>query len=107
MEPVFEWGEWDNLHGHCADEGHTRYIEAVTLDGVRWAVNDNGDMVSASGDIAENAGRGEFRDEDEVIAIYARDGIECDGEPHRLDAETECVRAIRESQQAAIEGREA
>ncbi len=79
-----------------------RYIRAITVDGVRYKLvgESGGTMVGPDGRPLPNVGRGEVRDyrrPDTTYAVYAEDGGECDGEPHRLDAEDECRRAIREA----------
>lgn len=94
------WGPWqtEGSGGENDPRWQHRYIEAITVDGVRYTVNNTGDMVSPTGLVIDNAGRGEARDyrrADTVRAVFARDGVDCDGEPHRLDAEDECRQAIR------------
>ena len=88
------WSPWESADS--GDSYEQRYITAIELDGVVYRANPDGGMCAPDGRIFSNAGRGEVRDTGDptsAYAVYAQDGVETDGD-HRLDAETECARAL-------------
>ena len=91
-----EWGEWQEI----GDQEGTRqrYIEAITLDGVRYT-GEGDDMVAPDGRVLRRCGRGEIQTPGHpVVTVYATDGIPvCEDTERQPDAEDDCEEAIREA----------
>ena len=92
------WGPWEAT----GDGGRHRYIETITIDGVRYT-SDGGAMVAPDGSRCQNAGRGEYEPPvgscGDSITLYSRDGgpVVERGVGPQPDPEDDCEEAIRDA----------